>query len=67
MRQRRRAATTSTATGLAFDNAQTLRIEPQLRALRVPTLVVWALDDMFFDVKWAHWLARTDSGRKRGW
>jgi pimeloyl-ACP methyl ester carboxylesterase len=47
---------------LAFDNAQTLRIEPRLRELRVPTLVVWALDDIFFDVKWGHWLARTIPG-----
>lgn len=47
---------------LAFDNAQTLRIEPRLRELRVPTLVVWALDDVFFDVRWAHWLARTIPG-----
>lgn len=47
---------------LAFDNAQTLRIEPRLRELRVPTLVVWALDDIFFDVKWAHWLGRTIPG-----
>lgn len=47
---------------LAFDSAQTLRIEARLRELRVPTLVVWALDDIFFDVKWAHWLARTIPG-----
>jgi pimeloyl-ACP methyl ester carboxylesterase len=46
----------------SFDNAQTLRIEGRLRELRVPTLVVWALDDIFFDVKWAHWLGRTIPG-----
>lgn len=47
---------------LAFDNAQTRRIEARLRELRVPTLVVWALDDIFFDVKWGHWLTRTIPG-----
>lgn len=41
---------------LAFDNKQTLAIEPRLRELRVPTLIVWALDDIFFDLKWAYWL-----------
>jgi len=46
----------------SFDNAQTVRIESRLRELRVPTLVVWALDDVFFDVKWAHWLGRTIPG-----
>jgi pimeloyl-ACP methyl ester carboxylesterase len=47
---------------LGFDNAQTVRIEPQLRKLHVPTLVVWGLADIFFDVKWAHWLQRTIPG-----
>jgi len=46
----------------SFDNAQTVAIAPKLRALQVPTLVVWALDDLFFDVKWAHWLGRTIPG-----
>lgn len=32
-------------------------VEPQLRALDVPALIVWGLDDGFFDVSWAHWLA----------
>lgn len=44
---------------LAFDNAQTVAIEPLLRELRVPALIVWALDDIFFELKWAHWLQRT--------
>lgn len=47
---------------LAFDNAQTVAIEAKLRTLKVPTMVVWALDDGFFDVKWAHWLGRTIPG-----
>jgi len=46
----------------AFDNSQTTAIEPALRQLRVPTLVVWALDDIYFDVKWAHWLKQTIPG-----
>jgi pimeloyl-ACP methyl ester carboxylesterase len=47
---------------LAFDNRQTLAIEPLLRALHVPTLVVWGLADIFFGVRWAHWLKRTIPG-----
>lgn len=47
---------------ISFDNAQTVAIEPRLRELKVPTLVVWALDDIFFDVKWAHWLKSTIPG-----
>jgi pimeloyl-ACP methyl ester carboxylesterase len=47
---------------IAFDNAQTVSIEPLLRQLTVPTLVVWGLDDIFFDLKWAYWLQRTIPG-----
>jgi len=50
---------------LSFDCAQTVAIAPALRALRVPTLVVWALDDVFFDVRWAHWLRDTVPGITR--
>ncbi|QJR13262.1 alpha/beta fold hydrolase [Usitatibacter palustris] len=46
----------------SFDNAQTVAIEGRLRELKVPTLIVWALDDIFFDVKWAHWLGRAIPG-----
>jgi len=31
-------------------------VEPQLRSLAVPTLVVWGTGDVFFDVSWAYWL-----------
>ena len=41
---------------LSFDPAQTVAIEPQLRGLHVPTLIVWALDDVFFAPEWARWL-----------
>ncbi len=50
---------------LSFDCAQTVAIEPALRRLRVPTLVVWALADVFFDVRWAHWLGATIPGVTR--
>jgi pimeloyl-ACP methyl ester carboxylesterase len=47
---------------MGFDCAQTVAIEDGLRALHVPTLIVWALDDFFFDVKWAYWLKSTIPG-----
>ena len=47
---------------LGFDPAHTVAIEAGLRALRVPTLIVWALDDLFFEVKWGHWLRDTIPG-----
>jgi pimeloyl-ACP methyl ester carboxylesterase len=40
----------------SFDNAQTVAIEPALRRLRVPTLIVWGTGDIFFHVQWAYWL-----------
>jgi pimeloyl-ACP methyl ester carboxylesterase len=48
----------------AFDNQHTLAIEPQLRTLKAPTLIVWGTDDIYFPVKWAHWLAETIPGAK---
>src|SRR5205085_10806007 len=50
---------------LSFDCAQTVTIEGALRRLRVPTLVVWALDDVFFDRRWAAWLRDTIPGVTR--
>jgi pimeloyl-ACP methyl ester carboxylesterase len=47
---------------LGFDCAQTVAIEAGLRALRVPTLIVWGLDDVFFELKWAQWLKKTIPG-----
>ncbi|WP_329246368.1 alpha/beta hydrolase [Actinoallomurus sp. NBC_01490] len=41
-----------------------LAAEPALRALRVPTLIAWATDDEFFDLKWAHWLHDTIPGAR---
>jgi len=50
---------------MGFDNAQTVAIEPQLRRLQVRTQIIWGLDDVFFDVQWAHWLKRTIPGAER--
>lgn len=44
------------------DNSQTVEIEPRLRELTAPTLVVWGTDDVFFPVTWAHWLRDTVPG-----
>jgi pimeloyl-ACP methyl ester carboxylesterase len=41
-----------------------LAVEPGLRELNVPTLVVWGTGDSFFDVSWAHWLRDTIPGAK---
>jgi|SRR5215831_13408268 len=41
----------------AFNNQHTLAIETRLKALKVPTLIVWGTDDVYFDVKWSRWLA----------
>jgi pimeloyl-ACP methyl ester carboxylesterase len=49
----------------AFDNKHTLAIEARLKALKAPTLIVWGTDDVYFDVKWSHWLAETIPGTKR--
>jgi len=48
-----------------FDNAQTVAIHAALKALEVPTLIVWGLKDIFFDKKWAYWLKDTIPGAKR--
>jgi pimeloyl-ACP methyl ester carboxylesterase len=49
----------------AFDNEHTVLIEPQLRALKKPALIVWADDDVYFDVKWSQWLEKTLPGPSR--
>jgi pimeloyl-ACP methyl ester carboxylesterase len=50
---------------LGFDNAQTVAIHAGLKALRIPTLIVWGLEDIFFDKKWAYWLKDTIPGARR--
>jgi pimeloyl-ACP methyl ester carboxylesterase len=49
----------------AFDNKHTLAVEPQLKTLREPTLIVWGTDDVYFDVKWSHWLSDLIPGTVR--
>jgi pimeloyl-ACP methyl ester carboxylesterase len=49
----------------AFDNRHTLIIEERLKTLNVPTLIVWGTDDVYFDVKWSHWLANNIPGTRR--
>ncbi len=48
----------------AFDHSHTMAVEPQLRQLQAPTLIVWGTDDVYFPVKWAHWLAEAIPGAK---
>lgn len=50
---------------LAFDCRHTLAIERSLRTLQVPTLIVWGTDDVYFDLRWSHWLAETIPGTRR--
>src|ERR1700733_11632374 len=50
---------------LAFDNKHTVSIEPKLKTLKAPTLIVWGTDDVYFDVKWSHWLSETIPGTVR--
>src|SRR5437879_560340 len=49
----------------AFDNKHTLAIEARLKPLKAPTLIVWGTDDVYFDVKWSHWLAENIPGTRR--
>jgi pimeloyl-ACP methyl ester carboxylesterase len=50
---------------LGFDSAHTVAIHSSLKALQVPTLIVWGLKDIFFDKKWAYWLKDTIPGARR--
>ena len=49
----------------AFDPAYTIAIEPRLRTLHAPTLIVWGTGDIYFDPKWARWLAETIPGTRQ--
>lgn len=49
----------------AFDSRHTLAVEDRLRRLNAPTLIVWGTDDVYFDVKWSHWLAEVIPGTRR--
>jgi pimeloyl-ACP methyl ester carboxylesterase len=41
-----------------------IRIESLLSSLHVPTLIAWATDDGFFDVRWSEWLSRAIPGTR---
>jgi pimeloyl-ACP methyl ester carboxylesterase len=47
------------------DNSPTVEIEPMLRQLKAPTLIVWGTADVFFPVKWAYWLKDTIPGARK--
>lgn len=49
----------------AFDNKHTLAVEGRLKTLKAPTLIVWGTDDVYFHVKWSHWLADNIPGTRR--
>src|SRR5215475_2506672 len=49
----------------AFDNKHTLAIKDRLKTLQAPTLIAWGTDDVYFDVKWAHWLGDNIPGARR--
>jgi pimeloyl-ACP methyl ester carboxylesterase len=49
----------------AMDCRHTVAVEPLLRRLQVPTLIVWGTPDIFFDKKWAYWLRDTIPGSRK--
>lgn len=49
----------------AFDCKHTVAVEEQLRTLKAPTLIAWGTDDIYFDVRWSHWLAKTIPGTRK--
>jgi pimeloyl-ACP methyl ester carboxylesterase len=49
----------------SFDCKHTMAVEPQLRELNAPTLIVWGTDDIYFDLQWSRWLAETIPATRR--
>jgi pimeloyl-ACP methyl ester carboxylesterase len=47
---------------LSMSASDLLDAEPELAKLTVPTLVVWATGDTFFEKSWAYWLQQTIPG-----
>lgn len=43
----------------AMDCGDTVEIEPLLRELEAPALIVWGSADPFFEMRWAYWLRDT--------
>jgi pimeloyl-ACP methyl ester carboxylesterase len=48
----------------AFDHKHTVAVQEQLKNLEAPTLIVWGTDDIYFPIKWAHWLSTTIPGTR---
>jgi pimeloyl-ACP methyl ester carboxylesterase len=46
----------------SLSNRDLVAVEPALRRLTVPTLMVWGTGDVFFDVRYANWLRDTIPG-----
>jgi pimeloyl-ACP methyl ester carboxylesterase len=46
----------------SLHNRDLVAVEPALRRLAVPTLVVWGTDDRFFHLRYAYWLRETIPG-----
>jgi pimeloyl-ACP methyl ester carboxylesterase len=46
----------------SIHNRDLVAVEPALRQLTVPTLMAWGTDDVFFHVRYAHWLRDTIPG-----
>jgi pimeloyl-ACP methyl ester carboxylesterase len=40
-------------------------VEDRLKTLKAPTLIAWGTDEVYFDVKWSHWLAENIPGTRR--
>jgi pimeloyl-ACP methyl ester carboxylesterase len=45
--------------------SHTLAIEARLKTLKAPTLIAWGTDDVYFEVKWSHWLSDNIPGTRR--
>jgi pimeloyl-ACP methyl ester carboxylesterase len=45
-----------------LDAADLLAVEPLLKELQIPTLIVWGTGDVFFETSWAEWLRDTIPG-----
>lgn len=48
----------------SLDCGQTVAVEPLLKQLQAPTLIVWGTNDMFFPLEWAYWLRDTIPGTR---
>jgi pimeloyl-ACP methyl ester carboxylesterase len=49
----------------AFDCRHTVSVESALKEVQAPALIAWGTDDIFFDLKWSHWLKNTLRGSRR--